>query len=152
MQLHLVFLTLSFAYVHAMLDRGGAGNLAELHLHNCSLKDIGTLFISDLIKAGCRFKTLDLGLNEIGDSGTTALAEALTADSNQVEYLQMRLNRCRNDGAKALAGALPDAMCKLKFLGLASNIIGSDGLRALMEVMELFCMLSFVSFCMLYQP
>ena len=107
--------------------------LTVLTLHNTQLKDAGASYLAERIKSGWVVTDLDLGMNEISDSGCTDLAGSMATPGNQLARLQLRLNRCRNDGAVALARALGDTNCKIKVLGLSSNVIGTAGLKSLMQ-------------------
>lgn len=112
---------------------GSSLALTAVHLHNASLKDAGASFLADLIKSGWKVTDLDLGFNEISDSGCTALAEACQVKGNSLARLQLRINRVRNDGAKALGDCMFGEECKLEWVSLASNVVGTKGLKALME-------------------
>jgi len=107
--------------------------LITLSLHNTQLKDAGASYLAERIKGGWAVCDLDLGINEISDSGCIDLASGMATPGNKLTRLQLRLNRCRNDGAVALAKALGDENCKIKMLGLSSNVIGTTGLKALMQ-------------------
>jgi hypothetical protein len=80
-----------------------------------------------------KVEMVDLGLNEVSDSGCTALAKAVSSPGNCVKALQLRINKCRNDGAKALGAALYTDACRLETLVLSANVVGTQGIRALLE-------------------
>jgi Ran GTPase-activating protein (RanGAP) involved in mRNA processing and transport len=110
--------------------------LLSVTLHNAQLKDAGASYLAQCMKGGWRVSNLDLGMNEIGDTGSSDLADSITVPSNQLSRLQLRLNRIRNDGAVALAKCVGNENCKLKTLVLNSNIIGTGGLKALMQAIN----------------
>ena len=73
--------------------------LRTVTFYNTQLKDPGATYLSERIKAGWKISDLDLGMNDISDSGCTDLASAATTAGNELTRLQLRLNRIRDGGA-----------------------------------------------------
>jgi hypothetical protein len=76
---------------------------------------------------------IDLHLNDIGDEGASALADALKVNTS-VKTINLGCNRIGNEGAAALADALKENM-SLTTIDLASNGIGDQGASVLADAL-----------------
>ena len=76
---------------------------------------------------------LDLGFNNIGDTGCASLATLVIAGNSNLETLYLSGNNIRGPGAMALAAAIAkgDSHCGLSTLHLTANRIGVFGTRGL---------------------
>jgi Ran GTPase-activating protein (RanGAP) involved in mRNA processing and transport len=77
---------------------------------------------------------IDLNVNQIGDKGTAALAEALKVNT-LLTQLALRNNNIGVDGASALADALKVNTSATK-IWLNDNAIGAEGAAALFDALK----------------
>eukprot|EP01082_Thalassiosira_pseudonana_P011730 g10851.t1 g10851 contig4:2700672-2704491(-) len=80
---------------------------------------------------------LDLGFNNVGDSGCSSLASLAVARNPALSTLYLSGNAVRERGSLALAEAIAGG-CGLTALHLTANRIGPNGVKALMRSMAEF--------------
>ena len=86
----------------------------------------------------CHTQRLNLGGNQIGDAGLTALAKAVESGAlASCQTLNLSFNQIGDAGLSALAAAVgKGALPQLKDLWLSENSIGDVGLSALADVVS----------------
>ena len=105
--------------------------LHKLCLEGNAVGDLGAASLAELVK---KLRYLNLRLNEIGDMGAIALANALEQHP-KLHYLNLERNLIGDEGAMALAHAL-EKTDSLKTLNLEVNQVGDAGAVALSQIKE----------------
>ena len=88
----------------------------------------------DILNTNATITTLDIGSNQFGDEGATALAEAVKINTT-LTTLNISGNNIRNDGAIVLAAVLKENNTLTK-LDISRNYIGDPGAKALAEALK----------------
>jgi len=103
-------------------------------LFNKGICDTDVERIAEIMKTNSVILELNLGSNQIGDSGALALFYALIMNST-VCVLHLHRNKIGDGGAVILAEAMKTNTC-LRELYLGDNIIGDIGAEALAQAIE----------------
>lgn len=112
-----------------LLASGSLQRLELLTLSFSALGDAGTVALADAMTAHAPLQQLDLSGNSIQSAGTDALARALVRGAMpQLIKISLKNNDLNDEAAVALAGASHDA---LEWLNLSSNQIADTGGSAL---------------------
>ena len=99
-----------------------AGREAHLSLAGLRVYDRDAALLAELLALNTALASLDLSQCRMTESGTLAIARALSA-SRPASLVELRLadNRLRVSGAHALLDALDAAQCQLECLDLSAN-------------------------------
>lgn len=110
-------------------------SLQELDLKGLRLGDEGIIQICRGLRSeGCALKSLDISRNNIGDTGTLALAAVLSQNQTLVD-LDLGHNNIGRDGAIAIANALT-TNSSLQNMKLNNNPIGEDGASSIGQALQ----------------
>lgn len=93
-----------------------------------SITSVGLCVLVDfLLKQNC-IEILDIGENNIGDSGLEKLSKLLVLSNNKVDALYLYKNGFGSKGISSLACSLNNPNNNLKGLNICSNNFGDEGL------------------------
>ena len=113
-----------------MLKRIAANDpsIVEVDLRSKGLTDASARCIARGLATNTHLRRLDVGVNEIGDGGAIALAEALAKhkDTCPLEFLHMQYCQIGDDGAEALADMLNENETMLEVNLLFNTKITAD--------------------------
>src|SRR6185312_5214865 len=107
----------------------------SLNLSHYNLRDTGTAAVAKALSSNSSLTSLDLIYNQIGDKGAAALAKALESNLSLMS-LNLNNNKIGDTGAAALAKALESNSLYLISLDLSWNQIGGTGATALAKALE----------------
>jgi hypothetical protein len=96
--------------------------------------DVGTSALADALKVNRSVATIILFTNNICDEGASALADALKVNTS-VTCISLWNNRIGDKGAAALAGAIEVNM-SVTTIDLDENLIGNKGAAALVNALQ----------------
>ena len=83
-----------------------------------SLKPVLPVYVTALQHPSCKLTKLDLGINDITNTGVASLCDALQHPSCKLATLGLESNIISNTGVASLCEALQHPSCKLTTLAL----------------------------------
>ncbi|XP_042539145.1 NACHT, LRR and PYD domains-containing protein 2 [Dipodomys spectabilis] len=109
--------------------------LQSLVLWHCNVGSDGCVHLSQLLQQGASLKYLDLGLNQVGDSGMRALCQALKSPQCGLKCLWLWGCSITSTSCEELSEALLGNQ-RLVTLDLGQNTLAFDGLMLLYTALQ----------------
>ncbi|KAK6620873.1 hypothetical protein RUM43_011171 [Polyplax serrata] len=116
-----------------LMEQKGIG-LEALVLWNTNLTHESGTHLASLLTSSCPIETLNIGQNQIGTIGISAMKEALSKNTN-LQQLGVQAAQINGEGITIIADALAENSA-LRRIDARSNQIGVNGLTALKNVLD----------------
>ena len=124
--------------IQALIDAMTTNSaVRELHVGRNELGDSATQVLGNALSLnGLGLKVLDLSQNDVGPAGVSSLAQALSAKCCELVELSLHSNRLNDVAAAALANAVASPLgTKLKHLHLGYNALADEGAALLAQAL-----------------
>ena len=120
--------------IQALLEamkKGNGNKIVTLNLINNHIRSSGALALADIVRCHPSLTKIQLQKNDIGSTGSIAIANALVDDRCVLKRLHMKACNIGSLGASAISVALEREGCSLEDLRVEQNDIGNDGVCAI---------------------